>query len=349
MKAGIVGLPNAGKSTLFNAVGGGGAATAGYPFTTVEPNLARVAIPDPRLERLADAERAGRVVPAYLDLVDIAGLVSGASAGEGLGNRFLSHIREADCLIHVLRTFDAGDVAHVSGRLDPRADLELVEAELMLADLQTLERRRQRIETPARSGQRDARLELDALVELEESLQRGVPVRSASVSDRARALAGQLFLISRLPVMYVLNTGAPDDPAGELPAADGPVVPLSALWEEELVQLPPGEAAEFREGPSPLDLVVTTCSRLLDLVSFFTANDNQATAWSLPRGQTAWHAAGKVHSAMQQGFIRADVVAFEDMDRHGSVEAAAGAGLGRSVGRDYPVQDGDILFFRFRA
>ncbi len=348
MKVGIIGLPNAGKSTLYNAVTRGRAATAGYPFTTVEPNVARVSVHDDRLERLAAMEGSARAVPAWIEVVDIAGLVEGASRGEGMGNRFLAHVRESDALVHVLRSFDSGDVAHVSGSIDPGRDRGIVDAEILLADLEIVSRRREKTEKPAQTGEAWAREDLLALCQIEDALSRGCALRRSAVGERAAALSRGMGLISRLPVVYVINGGTGDDNRVVEPV-DGPVLYLSALWEEELESLAPEDAAEFRETGTlpPLFRLVNTCYQLLDLNTFFTANENQATAWRLQRGGTAWDAAGKVHTDIQAGFIRAEVARFTDLDRAGSFQAAREAGHTRTVGRDYPVEDGDVLFFRF--
>jgi GTP-binding protein YchF len=340
MKVGIVGLPNAGKSTLFNALARGGAEAAEYPFTTVDPNVAVVPVPDRRLERLGETLGIARLVPEHLEIVDIAGLVRGAHKGEGLGNRFLGHIRDVDAVVHLVRAFEHPQVAHPHGEVDPEQDLEAIEAELLLADLESAERRLEASTKAARSGDRSAVAERDAWEQTVAALAAGRP---------APAEAG---LLTSKPTLIVANVaeGAALPPAL---AARGAIA-VCARDEAELAELEPEEAEAMRADlgleRGALEALVGEVYRLLGLVTFFTAvGDNEIRARSLPRGGTAHDAAGRVHTDMQRGFVRAEVIGWEDLVEAGSFAAARDAGRLRTEGRDYVVADGDVITIRFTS
>lgn len=357
LSVGIVGLPNAGKSTLFRALTRARVAVAPYPFTTVDPNTGVAAVPDGRLDVLARLVEADRVVPATVRVVDIAGLVRGAHRGEGLGNRFLAHVREMAALLHVVRAFDHPEVAHVEGQADPVRDVEVVETELLLADLETVQRRMERVRPRARTGDPHARAELAALEEAAVALDAGQPARD--LRRQVREALRPLRLLTDKPVAYVVNVaeGQPDgavQAVRDLAASRGvPVLVASLKVEDELLDLPADEARAYRElaglGESVLDRVVQTGYRLLDLVTFFTTESREVRAWPVPRGTRAPQAAGAIHSDMERGFIRAEVVAFEDLVEAGSWSAAWETGRVRVEGRDYEVREGDVITFRFHA
>ncbi len=357
LSLGIVGLPNAGKSTLFRALTRARVAVAPYPFTTVEANTGVAVVPDRRLEVLARLTGAERVVPATVRVVDIAGLVRGAHRGEGLGNRFLAHVREVTALLHVLRAFHDPEVAHVEGAADPLRDLEIVETELLLADLETVERRRERVAPRARTGDPQARAELAALGEAAGALGSGKPARA--LPEAVRAALRPLRLLTDKPVAYVVNVseGQLDGrvrAVEDLARARGvPVVVASLRVEDELLDLPPEEARAYRQlaglGEEVLDQVVRVGYRLLDLVTFFTTESREVRAWPVPRGTRAPQAAGRIHTDMERGFVRAEVVSFHDLVAAGSLEAAREGGKVRLEGRDYQVREGDVITFRFHG
>jgi hypothetical protein len=357
MRVGIVGLPNAGKSSLFNALTRAGAHTASYPFTTIEPNVAVVPVADERLDRVAEVIGASQVVPDTVEFYDIAGLVEGAHRGEGLGNRFLAHIRETDAILHVVRCHRDQQVPHPAGRVDPAADLEIVQTELVYADLQQAERRLERVRREARGGDRAAIAEEAWLDELIEALRKGRPARTVAPPEEASEAARQLGLMTAKPVLFVANVdegaeGVPaavaDHAAGEGAAA----VEVSARLEDELAELDPGEAASMRGelglSESGLERVVRGAFELLDLIAFFTADPGRpAMSRHMRGGLTAWHAAGIVHSDMQRGFVRAEVIGWEELVSAGGLAAARERGTLRVEGRDYVVADGEVLHFRF--
>ncbi len=355
MKIGIVGLPNAGKTTLFNALTRAGAETAAYPFTTVEPNVAIVEVPDERLAPVAEVTGASPLVPETIEFRDIAGLVRGASAGEGLGNRFLAEIRETDAICHVVRAHEDGRVPHPHGRVDPIADAEVVEAELLLADLEQAERRLDRVRKEAGSGAKEAVAERDWLERVVEALRRGEPARRVPAPAGAPDAARNLQALSSKPLLYVANV---DEAEAEPPAAlvehagSGAVcIAVSARIEAELAELPAEEAAEMRAelglAESGLERLVRAAYDLLDLVTFFTAHRaSEARARALRRGLTAWDAAGRVHTDIQASFVRAEVIDWRELVDAGGYTAARERGLIRTEGRDYVVQDGDVITIR---
>jgi len=360
LQVGIIGLPNSGKTTIFNALTRAGAAVAGYPFTTVDPNQGVTAVPDPRLEKVAQAAGCERVVPADLRVVDIAGLVEGAHRGEGLGNQFLAHIREVDAIAHAVRCFTSPEVAHVRAELDPERDISVVNAELMLADLASVARRRERIVKAARSGDREKARELEVLEKVEEGLNREIPVRRQELGEEEREAVAGLFLLTAKPVIYVANLGEEQlGGDGELLQAvrrvasrDGAeVVAFCAKLEAELEELDPAEMRDFLDAYGiehlGLEEFAARCYSLLGLITFFTTESGECRAWPLRKGSTAAQAAGKIHTDMEKGFIRAEVIPWEEFVRHGSFHAAREKGAVRTEGRDYQVQDGDVLLIRF--
>ena len=361
---GIVGLPNVGKSTLFNALTATAQAeAANYPFCTIEPNSGRVAVPDTRLGELATLAKSANVVPTYLEFVDIAGLVRGASKGEGLGNKFLSHIREVDAVCHVLRCFDGGEVTHVEGSIDPVRDAEIVETELLLADLDSMERRLDTTEKRAKGGDKEARAQLAVLEPVVAVLREGQPARTAKISDDQMVAFRQLQLITAKPVLYICNvdedsaaTGNAHTAAVEKMAAGigAAAVIVSAEIEAEVAQLEdPDERAEFLEGlgleETGLSRVIRAGYELLHLITFFTVGPKETRAWTVAQGATAPEAAGRIHSDFQKGFIRAETIAYAAYIEQGGEQGAKEAGRMRQEGRDYIAKDGDVMLFRFNV
>ena len=359
---GIVGLPNVGKSTLFNALTATAQAqAANYPFCTIEPNIGRVAVPDARLATLARIAKSARVVPTSLEFVDIAGLVRGAAKGEGLGNQFLANIREVDAIIHVLRCFEDDDIAHVEGSIDPLRDAETVETELMLADLESLEKRLPNVQKKGRGGDREAQAQAILIAPLLDALQAGKPVRHAIPPGEQEAVR-RLNLLTAKPVLYVCNVAEAEAASGNAASArvaararaeGAGVVIVSAAIEAEVAQLPEAERGEFLAGiglaESGLERVIRAGYDLLALITYFTAGPKETRAWTITRGTRAPQAAGVIHGDFERGFIAAEAIAYDDYIAGNGEAGAREAGKLRIEGRDYVVQDGDVLLFRFNV
>jgi len=364
-KCGIVGLPNVGKSTLFNALTRTAAAqAANYPFCTIEPNTGEVAVPDERLQKLAEIAKSKEIIPTRISFVDIAGLVRGASKGEGLGNQFLANIREVDAIVHVLRCFEDDDITHVQGRIDPVADAETVETELMLADLESLDRRIQQVRKRATGKDKEALALLPVMEKALALLQDGKPVRlmlKGIAAEDLRILGG-LSLLTSKPVLYVCNVAEADAAAGNghtkavggMAAGQGArAVTISAAIESEVAQLPDEEQKEFLEAMGleepGLDRLIRAGYELLELITFFTAGPKEARAWTVHKGAKAPQAAGVIHTDFERGFIRAQTIAYQDYVSLGGEVAAKEAGKARDEGKEYVVQDGDVMLFKFNV
>ncbi len=361
MQLGIVGLPNVGKSTLFNAITKAGAEAANYPFCTIDPNVGIVEVPDSRLDFLAELYKPEKYTPAVIEFVDIAGIVKGASKGEGLGNKFLSNIRNVDAIVHVVRCFDDPNVVHVEGSADPVRDIETIDLELILADMTWLEKRIDKISKQAKAKDHYAQEELPLLERIYSALENGIPARRLEFSDSERGLMTELYLLTLKPVLYVANISEKDISSQdndyllqiERIAAfeNAEVVSLSAKLEEEIALIDDDEKqlflSEMGLDRSGLDKVIQAGYKLLGLISFLTAGPTEVRAWTIRKGTKAPAAAGKIHSDIERGFIRAEIVAFEDLFRCGTYNSAKEHGLVRSEGKDYVMQDGDVTLFRF--
>ncbi|MEG6615559.1 redox-regulated ATPase YchF [Peptococcaceae bacterium 1198_IL3148] len=365
LKCGIVGLPNVGKSTLFNAITQAGAESANYPFCTIDPNVGVVTVPDERLDKLTELVVPKKTIPTTFEFVDIAGLVEGASRGEGLGNKFLSHIREVDAIAHVVRCFDDDNITHVSGGVDPIRDIEVINLELVLADMESMERRQERLANKLKSRDKDAKFEYDLIQRLkDEAFNHGKAARSLEYSDEEWQVLKHFHLLTIKPVIYVTNVGE-DDIAGiddniyvqrvkEYASQEGAtVVPVSAKLESEIVELEGEEKLLFLEElglkESGLDKLIKASYSLLGLITYFTAGVQEVRAWTITKGTKAPQAAGVIHTDFERGFIRAEVVAYEDLMAAGSMAQVRENGKLRLEGKEYVVKDGDIMHFRFNV
>jgi GTP-binding protein YchF len=365
LRAGIVGLPNVGKSTLFNALTAQSAAlAANYPFATIEPNVGVVSVPDERLEPLARLVKTEKIVPATVEFLDIAGLVRGASKGEGLGNQFLANIRETDTVVQVVRCFEDESVIHVEGRVDPLRDIETIQIELALSDLATVERRREKAQKSLKSGDKVARRELEVLDKLQPALEEGRSARTISLTDDERAIARNFFLLTTKPTIYAANveeaalvnidSNQMVKAVREVAAREAAeCVVICAQLEADLVALPPEERLDYLKSlnvsTSGVDQLIGSAYHLLGLMSFLTAGEKEVRAWTIPQGTRAQTAAGTIHSDIERGFIRAEIVSYDELMQAGSYAVAREKGLLRLEGKDYIVQEGDVVHFRFNV
>lgn len=364
MKLGIVGLPNVGKSTLFNAITNAGAQSANYPFCTIEPNIGVVAVPDKRLDKLAEMYDPDKYTPASIEFVDIAGLVKGASKGEGLGNKFLSNIREVDAVVHVVRCFENDDIVHVEGSIDPARDIETINIELVLSDVEMIERRIEKTKKLIKADKK-YQADLEFFERVKDTLNQGKAARSVECTEDEKELLNSVALLTNKPIIYAANVSDEDFSNGienneyflkvkEIADSEhAAVLPICAELEEQLVDMEPEERDMFLNDigltQSGLDRLITACYNLLGLISYLTAGKQEVRAWTIKKGTKAPQAAGKIHTDFERGFIRAEVIAFDDLIACGSMTAAKEKGLVRSEGKEYVMKDGDVVLFRFNV
>lgn len=363
LTAGIVGLPNVGKSTLFNAITKAGAEMANYPFATIEPNVGMVEVPDKRLERIQELIPAKKIVPTTFEFTDIAGIVKGASKGEGLGNQFLENIRQTDAIVHVVRAFDDTDITSVSGKVDPIEDIDTINLELVMADLDAVNKRLTKVQRAAKGRDKEALAELEVLNKIKPVLENGQSVRSIEFNDQEQKIVKGLFLLTSKPVLYVANIAEEDmadpdankymDAIKEHVKGDGEVIGVAAAAEEQIAEMDEEEKADFLEMEGVeepgLNRLIRAAYKLLGLETFFTAGGPETRAWTFKKGTKAPQAAGIIHSDFERGFIRAEVMSFADLDELGSAQAVKEAGKLRLEGKEYVMQDGDIVEFRFNV
>ncbi len=363
LTAGIVGLPNVGKSTLFNAITKAGAEMANYPFATIEPNVGMVEVPDKRLERIQELIPAKKIVPTTFEFTDIAGIVKGASKGEGLGNQFLENIRQTDAIVHVVRAFDDTDITSVSGKVDPIEDIDTINLELVMADLDAVNKRLAKVQRAAKGRDKEALAELEVLNKIKPVLENGQSVRSIEFNDQEKKIVKGLFLLTSKPVLYVANIAEEDmadpdankymDAIKEHVKGDGEVIGVAAAAEEQIAEMDEEEKADFLEMEGVeepgLNRLIRAAYKLLGLETFFTAGGPETRAWTFKKGTKAPQAAGIIHSDFERGFIRAEVMSFADLDELGSAQAVKEAGKLRLEGKEYVMQDGDIVEFRFNV
>ena len=365
MKLGVVGLPNVGKSTLFNAITNAGAQAENYPFCTIEPNTGVVMVPDERLNVLAEMYHPKKVTPATIEFVDIAGLVKGASRGEGLGNKFLSHIREVDAIVHVVRCFENENIIHVDGSVNPARDIETINLELIFADMETVQRRKEKAEKNFRGGDKKAGAEAELAARIYEHLEQGKPARTYPADEEESEILKNWFLLTTKPVIYAANISEDDIGKNETQVPflqtvreiagteNAEMITISAAIEEDIAQMSPEDKKVFLDemgiGQSGLDRLITACYHLLGLISFLTAGEDECRAWTIQNGTKAPQAVGKIHTDFEKGFIRAEVVPYETLVSIGSMALCREKGLIRSEGKDYVMKDGDITLFRFNV
>lgn len=365
MKLGVVGLPNVGKSTLFNAITNAGAQAENYPFCTIEPNTGIVPVPDHRLDVLAEMYHPKKITPTSIEFVDIAGLVKGASRGEGLGNKFLSHIREVDAIVHVVRCFDDDNIIHVDGSVNPARDIETINLELIFSDMETVQKRKEKADKNFRGGDKKAGVEAELAGKLYTHLENGQPARTLDCSDEEKMIMNSWFLLTTKPVIYAANISEDDLGKDEstlkyvkevrevADAEKAEVIVISAAIEQDIASMAPEDEAEFINelgiGQSGLDRLITASYRLLGLISFLTAGEDECRAWTIVQGTKAPQAAGKIHTDFEKGFIRAEIVPFDTLAELGSMTACKEKGLIRSEGKDYIMKDGDVTLFRFNV